>query len=241
MKKGTIPMALGLLLIAAALTLTVYNIYDENRASRSVNLVLQEIQKSAAAAEAEKPSGHSPSEIGYDTETIPDYVRFPDMEMPESEIDGNNYIGVIDIPCLGLSLPIISDWSYPNLKIAPCRYKGSAYQDNLIIAGHNYQSHFKSIKQISPGAAVRFTDSNGNIFDYRVEYLETMDKTQVDQMEAGEWDLTLFTCTYGGQSRCAVRCRRVRNTAFLHFSSINFINSEFQLKFQEERNNDSLL
>lgn len=211
MKKGTIPMAIGLLLIAAALSLTIYNIYDENRASRSVKLVLREIQQSPAAAEADAPSGASLSEIICNAETTPDYVRFPGMEMPETEIDGCNYIGVLDIPCLGLSLPIISDWSYPNLKIAPCRYKGSVYQDNMIIAGHNYQSHFKSIKQISPGAAVRFTDSDGNIFDYRVEALETMDKTQVEQMEAGEWDLTLFTCTYGGQSRCAVRCRRITN------------------------------
>jgi len=86
------------------------------------------------------------------TETIPDYVRFPDIGNCRSpEIDGNNYIGVIDIPCLGLSLPIISDWSYPNLKIAPCRYKGSAYQDNLIIAGHNYQSHFKRHQADQPG------------------------------------------------------------------------------------------
>lgn len=28
--------------------------------------------------------------------------------MPEREIDGQSYIGVLDIPALGLSLPIIS-------------------------------------------------------------------------------------------------------------------------------------
>ena len=32
--------------------------------------------------------------------------------------------------------------------------------------------------------------------------------TAVEEMTAGEYDLTLFTCTYGGQSRVTVRCDR---------------------------------
>ena len=64
--------------------------------------------------------------VGGEEET-PEYLRNPEMEMPVEEIEGNGYIGLLEIPALGLSLPVMSEWSYPNLKLAPCRYSGSAY------------------------------------------------------------------------------------------------------------------
>ena len=43
---------------------------------------------------------------------------------------------------------------------------------------------------------------------YTVAELETLGKYDVEEMTSGDWDLTLFTCTYGGQSRVTVRCLR---------------------------------
>ena len=53
---------------------------------------------------------------------------------------------------------------------------------------------------------VSFTDAVGNVFLYTVAELETLGKTDVEEMQAGDWDLTLFTCTYGGKNRVTVRC-----------------------------------
>ena len=50
-------------------------------------------------------------------------------------------IGILEIPALDLNL-VISSWSYSSLRLAPCRYSGSAYKGDLVIAAHNYQSHF---------------------------------------------------------------------------------------------------
>ena len=36
--------------------------------------------------------------------------------------------------------------------------------------------------------------------------VETLAPTAVDEMTGGDWDLTLFTCTYSGQARVTVRC-----------------------------------
>ena len=36
--------------------------------------------------------------------------------------------------------------------------------------------------------------------------METLMPTAVEEMESGDWDLTLFTCTVGGRTRVAVRC-----------------------------------
>ena len=131
------------------------------------------------------------------------------MEMPVTEMDGIGYIGTLRIPALELELPVISEWSYPNLKIAPCRYVGSAYLNTLVIAAHNYQSHFGTLKNLSEGDAVTFTDMDGNLFCYEVTALETLPPTAIAEMTASDYDLTLFTCTLGGANRVTVRCDQV--------------------------------
>ncbi len=49
---------------------------------------------------------------------------------------------------------------------------------------------------------------DGNVFSYEVALLEILQPTDVDEMEGGDWDLTLFTCTVGGKSRVTARCER---------------------------------
>ena len=189
--KGKGLIFTGLLLIAAALFLTGYNLFDQMRAQRSA--------AQAAAQLAER--------LPQTTQTdVPDYLLTPEMEMPVETIDGVDYVGVLRIPTLALELPVISQWSYPLLKIAPCRYSGSAYQNNLVLCAHNYASHFGNLKNLHIGAAVTFTDMDGNLFTYQVAELETLPPQAAEEVENGDWDLTLFTCTVGGQSRVTVRC-----------------------------------
>lgn len=189
--KGKGLIFTGLLLIAAALFLTGYNLFDQMRAQRSA--------AQAAAQLAERLPQTRQTDV-------PDYLLTPEMEMPVETIDGVDYVGVLRIPALALELPVINQWSYPLLKIAPCRYSGSAYQNNLVLCAHNYASHFGNLKNLHIGAAVTFTDMDGNLFTYQVAELETLPPQAAEEMENGDWDLTLFTCTVGGQSRVTVRC-----------------------------------
>lgn len=204
--RGVGLMTLGLLLIAVALVLTGYNIWDEKRAEEASRKMLEQMELPVDEAReryAKWESGLEGSEVD-----IPNYVLNPYMDMPVTVIDGYEYIGVVSVPSLGLELPVMSEWSYPRLKVAPCRYKGSVYTHDLIIAGHNYRKHFSPLKTLEPGARVVFTDVAGNQFFYVADSVEILKKTEVEQMEAGEWDLTLFTCTYGGQTRFTLRCLR---------------------------------
>lgn len=202
-KKGSILMMGGLLLMVAALSLTCYNMWEERRAEASAASALEEIQP-------EMPVAAEPSIQSENTQeaVIPDYLLNPEMEMPTVESEGQAYIGVLDIPVLGLELPVISEWSYPRLKLAPCRFEGSAYLDDLIIAAHNYRSHFGGLKNLRPGDEVSFTDVEGNVFRYTVAELEILGGNDLEELESGEWDLTLVTCTLGGKSRVTVRCVR---------------------------------
>lgn len=202
-------ITIGLLLIAAALFLVSYNLYDELRAEQSARQAVTQLDAylpAEAALEAPSDSAGDQEPLVSDERTvIPDYVLSPNMEMPVETINGIDFIGVLRIPALELELPIISEWNYPNLKTAPCRYSGSAYLNNLIICGHNYTSHFGTLKNLWEGDIATFTDMDGNVFTYKMVERETLLPTSIDAMESGEWDLTLFTCTVGGQSRVTIR------------------------------------
>ena len=202
--KYKVMLGAGLLLIAAALALAAYNVIDAQRAARSAAQALEALSQTTAVSAAE------PEQASADD--APAYLADPEMPMPTVSFDGNDYIGRVDIPSLGLSLPVISEWSYPRLKIAPCRYTGSAYLDNLIIAAHNYSSHFGNLNRLNTGDTVTFTDVDGNQFTYAVSLIEDLPGTDIEEMQSGEWDLTLFTCTLGGRSRVTVRCERTADS-----------------------------
>lgn len=194
----------GLLLIAAALSLTSYNLWEDHQASMAARQALA-VMETVQAEEPEEDVSENPEP------PVPEYVLHPEMEMPTVEIDGVDYIGTLTIPVLELELPIASRWSDTQLELAPCRYTGSAYLDNLIIAGHNYRGHFGSLNQLTLGDMVQLTDAAGNVFSYAVSEIEELPGSALKEMEAGEWDLTLFTCTMSRISRITVRCDRIED------------------------------
>ena len=208
-QNGLLMITIGLLLIAAALFITAFNLYDELRAekasSQAVNYI-EEYLVTEPPVEIPTTATEELDPLLRDERTvIPDYVLAPNMEMPVETINGIGFIGVLRIPALDLELPVISQWSYPDLKTAPCRYSGSAYLNNLIICGHNYTSHFGTLKDLREDDLATFTDMDGNVVTYIMVERETLQPTSIDAMESGAWDLTLFTCTVGGQSRVTIR------------------------------------
>lgn len=194
-RKGYFLMNLGVLLVAAALCLTAYNIYDGQRAARRADELL-------SLFSAAEPNGI------LDNRSI--FEKYPDMEMPTREAEGLSLIGVIQIPSLDLVLPVCKSWSYDNLRQAPCRYSGSIYKDDCVIAAHNYTGHFGRLKTLTEGAEVIFTDAVGNTFSYSVAAVTTFQPTAVDEMKQSGYDLTLFTCNKSGTARVTVGLDRIK-------------------------------
>ena len=126
--------------------------------------------------------------------------------MPVADVDGRSFVGIVQIPSLGLILPIQNQWSKDNAKVAICRYSGSVYENDLIVCGHNYVEHFGRLHELEIGSEVIVTDMNGVSFHFEVTNLETLGAYDVEEMEAGQWDFTMFTCTVGGSNRVTVRC-----------------------------------
>jgi len=209
-KVGLILIILGLSLILGAGAWAGHNLRDEAHAkensAKALNQLVQRIPEMIPAKET-LPAielGTSATEVVY-----PDYVLNPNMDMPIQEIDGYKYIGVLSIPSLELELPVMDQWSYEGAAVAPCRYSGSAYLDDLVIAAHNHRAHFGPLlSDIRLDQEVCFTDVDGNVFQYRVVEFEVIEPTQIDEMITGYWDLTLFTCNPGMLTRMAVRCEK---------------------------------
>lgn len=203
-KIGKICMALGALLILASAGLLAYNKWDADRADKASQQVLGELEDTLTKTMEEKTKAD---------EVVLQPELDPTQPMTEVELEGWNYIGYLSIPSIGLNLPVMSEWSYAGLKIAPGRYSGSTYADNMVVCAHNYAKHFSPIKWLAEGAEVYFTDMDGMRWSYEVSVVETIQPTQIEKMtekteDSENWDLTLFTCTTGGSARCAVRCVR---------------------------------
>lgn len=204
---------IGLLLLAAALLLTAYNIWDDSRAAVSSQHVLSELNNVTPVQPIPKifESDGAGETEGTDIQETADVSETPDpnQEMPNVSIEGNAYIGSLYFPSLELTLPVMSDWDYDKLKISPCRYAGTAYQSGFVIAGHNYRKHFGPLNHIQTEDTVIFTDVDGNTYFYQVTEIQVLEATAIEDMLSDDWDLSLFTCTLGGQTRLTVRCEQI--------------------------------
>jgi sortase A len=194
-KTGAFFMVAGILLMVSALSLLLYNQLEAWRAGR--------VAQSALAGVARVQTSDHPAIA----------IPFPDGErtvaMPSVTVDGHDYIGSLSVPALELELPVLADWDFDQLRLAPCRYHGSIVTNDLVVAAHNYQSHFAGIEKLQAGDEVVFITMEGNAVYYSVSAVETLAAGATEEMiRADGWDLTLFTCTYTGEARVAVRCTR---------------------------------
>ncbi|MBR3552190.1 MAG: sortase [Clostridia bacterium] len=189
-------IAVGCVLLIAAVIWLLYNLNRDWDAKQASNAILEELDEAI-------------SESVYHDSMEDDSPEFPD-DMDTINIDGVEYVGYITIPDLEVELPVTKTWSLDKLKISPCRYSGNVENNDLVICAHNYRSHFGRLRHLENGAAVRFKDVHGTVTLYRVVASEILQPTAIEDMTVSDADLTLFTCTYGGWTRYTVRCERVK-------------------------------
>lgn len=188
-------MVIGILCFIAAAVFFFYNENIQQHAeveSKQVVAEIQRYQESAAPAITNQ-------------EVHPDAVQ----TMSVVTIDDLDYIGTLSIPDIKVEIPVMAEWSTSNARTAACRYMGSVETDDMIIAGHNYWSIFGNLHRLKTGSKVTFTDVNGQEFVYELTQTEIIDGNDGAGMAAGEWNLTLFTCTDNSISRVTLRFNKI--------------------------------
>ena len=194
-KIGIALMVLGLALLIGSLGLYVYNQQEGENAAEASAALMPKIN----AAIMENVWTEPPEDS-----RVPSKPQRPAMKT--IEIDGHEYIGYLTIPKLSLELPVMADWSMENLKIAPARYFGTTMEGNLVLVAHNYKKHFGPIRRLKIGDEVYFVDMENNATAYQVMAIDAVAPSAVEEVTAGDYDLALVTCTYGGDARLVVYC-----------------------------------
>ncbi len=202
---GRILIVLGCLLILGALLLSGYNGKLEQNAKIVSASTLEEVQQ----------------KIEWNRNT----AEKKHISMQEFERGGNSYFGVLEIPRLDLSLPVQADWSYDKLYQSPCVYSGSIQDGELVILAHNYHAHFRNISNLEQGDKILLTDIEGKQFHYVVEEVLLLEAENVKEMTDSGYDLSLFTCSYSGDTRVTVRCT-MENEAD-HYPTTEFVTTDF--------------
>lgn len=212
-KHGWCCIILGTALLIAALSLVFYNSQENKKGGEAAMKALSTLKENIP-----EPPTEAFSETFEGEDIYSEYNIEPQTSAQETimTIDEHGYIGIISIPDLGLELPVMSDWSYQDLKISPCRYKGSVFSGDMIIAAHNYRSHFGRLAELSGNETIVFTAADGRVYNYEISQITELDGKDIEGMDFGSadsWDLTLFTCTLGGRSRVTVRAVETNDPA----------------------------
>lgn len=199
-KAGSLCILLGAALMLCALGLEGHNRWEAHRAGQRAAKTMESIQTALAT----QPTPGVQACSGEETQPLPTL----EPELPEVVINGYGYVGYLSIPDGELELPVMARWDYDRLQIAPCRYCGSSRTDDLVIAAHNYSTHFGKLSGLEMGTRMVFTDMEGIENHYKLEARETLAPTAVERVENSGYDLVLYTCTPGGATRVVAFCSR---------------------------------
>ena len=177
-------VAAGALLLLAGTLLAGQNLLTERRAARQTADLLAAVETRIAA----------PADL-------------PAPEVTGDPWAGYEVIGVVGLPDLGLSLPVLADYTQDLLAVAPCRYTDDLALEpgQLVVAGHNYRTHFGRLGELAPGSRITWQNLDGVTYTYTVTEVTEIDAGDREALEQGDWDLTLFTCDVTRTRRILVR------------------------------------
>ena len=137
------------------------------------------------AAIAEKIESLLPKRTGG---TAEDYSSW---EMPSLQVDGTDYVCLLEVPSRGVLLPVKNEWQKNNLS-TPCRFYGSIYDGTLILGGSGKEGQFDFCAELELGDKITVTDMQGTEFYCRAERIDRSKTAEFEVLESGDYPLTLF-------------------------------------------------
>lgn len=186
-------MTLGVVLLIGAGVLLVRGLWADAESARMQALILQQLHAQGTTSRRLPAEG----------------------SMSIVEIDGRTYVGVLTIPSLGLEVPVQGEWNTENMRVSPCHWSGSVYDNDLIVVGTAYRSQFGALGNLAFGDTVSVEDIYGNVFEYQVTNVQVsygvygLSGTTYPTEDSEPWDLKLYTYSSGGFSGTIVYCERV--------------------------------
>lgn len=136
----------------------------------------------------------------------------------DEQINGHKVVGIIKVPKLDLEYPILETTTVETLNLSITKFWGNEINEigNVTLAGHNNLSGvmFGKIKKLEKGDIIELTDIQNVTLKYEVFKTYIIDPNDISCIlpeEEGKREVTLITCTIGGENRFIVKAREIKN------------------------------
>jgi len=199
---------ISLAIIILGCSLIIYGILSETKYDKELYAAIYD-EYEKQIEEIEKV------EVEEDLEINPEEKSKEYEEKMQDEDFNNKTIGVLKIPKLKISYPVIKETTDEYLKIAPTKYCGPDEPNtvgNLCITGHNYgtSSFFGNLDKLENEDMVIFMPNDGGTKVYEVyhtEIVEPENTSCLSQETNGNIEMTLITCAENSTKRLVVKCK----------------------------------
>lgn len=138
-------------------------------------------------------------------------LEIVNVDMPE-KIENYDVLGEIEIQSIGVKKYILSRTTDESLDLSVTRFWGEGIHEsgNFSIIGHNYSGIFKDLKELVLGDTFTLTSKDGRICTYVIYdifIVEPNDVSCIEDSLNGEREVTLITCTPGGERRLILKAK----------------------------------
>lgn len=119
--------------------------------------------------------------------------QYASMELPVMELDGKDYVGLLEFPVFQRKLPVAAVWDADAVSSYPHRFSGTAYDGSLVIGGSDDNGQLELLSRLELGDALHFTDMQGREFTYGVSRIIRADSADRSVLTTQPGELCLFT------------------------------------------------
>lgn len=236
--KRKVKLIIGIIIILIGLGIFSYPIVNTTYASYQQKKLMKEIKDQIRKnMDAKKPSVTDTVKVSEDDskptkvpkKEIDEEFNSLELENEDTQADdlysnvtvserlnGQNVIGIIEIPKIELVYAIVEGTEHENIGVAIGHFKDSAQigeKGNCALAGHRGGTsgpYFKNIDMLVSGDVVSVTNVYGEVFDYIVYdsfVVEPYETYVVKPLEEKGTILTMVTCTDNGTRRLIVHAK----------------------------------
>lgn len=181
---------------------TTVSSYENALVVKITQDIVEEIENTEIEQEAEKPKEQLQIATATSIYTAPNGKKY-------------ETIGIVRIPKLGITYPILSKTTDALMKVAPCKFHGASPNEvgNLCVIAHNYRRKgvfFSDVPDMVVGDIVEIQDLSQRTIQYEVYDIHTVlpdNVADTTQKTNGRKEVTLITCTDNSEQRVIVKCR----------------------------------
>lgn len=188
----------------------IKNLLKEEKSNNSQQSILEEGHNEIENTTIKKDiQCTSTDEVQIKSQLLEKKSRIMPIEFKSFEI-----IGKLEIPKLKIDKYILKENTSKALKVSVTKLYGPEINEigNFCIAGHNYNTMLKGIKNLEKNDKIILTDVFGDCVLYEVydNYQSSpKDVSCLNQNTGGEKEVTLITCTPGAINRVIVKAVEV--------------------------------